>query len=111
MAADEPHRFDRRSSDANVAALALRVDSVERRVENMELQMRANTTELRANTELTRQIHVKTEEMHDAFAVAKGGFRTLEFIGRATKPLLYMAAALGAVVVGVKTGVWAWPFK
>jgi hypothetical protein len=100
------HNFDRRSTDVNVAALAVRVDSVERRVENMELQMKANTQELRANTELTRQIHIKTEEMHDAFAVAKGGFRTLEFIGKAAKPVLYIGGAVGALVIFLKTGVW-----
>lgn len=100
------HNFDRRSTDVNVAALAVRVDSVERRVENIELQMKANTQELRANTELTRQIHVKTEEMHDAFAVAKGGFRTLEFIGKAAKPVIYIGGALGALAIFLKTGVW-----
>jgi hypothetical protein len=100
------HHFDRRTTDVNVAALAVRVDSVEKRVENMELQMKANTTELRANTELTRQIHVKTEEMHDAFAVAKGGFRTLEFIGKAAKPILYVGGVVAAGVIFLKTGVW-----
>lgn len=104
-------RFDRRSTDVNVAALAIRVDALERRAENLEHQVKENTLELRANTELTRQIHIKTDEMHDAFAVARGGFRTLEFMGKAAKPLLYIGGVVGAVMVFAKTGIWAWPLK
>lgn len=100
------HQFDRRQTDVNVAALAVRVDALERRAENLEHQVKENTQELRANTELTRQIHVKTEDMHDAFAVARGGFRTLEFIGKAAKPVLYIGGVIAAGIVFIKTGVW-----
>lgn len=58
MAADEnEHHFDRRSTDVNVAALAVRVIGLEGRVEGLEGKAEQNNRELRANTVLTKQVH------------------------------------------------------
>lgn len=63
MAVNEDHQFDRRSTDANVAALSVRVSGLERRMENVEKAQTENTRELQANTQLTKQAHAMIEEV------------------------------------------------
>lgn len=66
MSLDDNHQFDRRSSDANVASLSLRVGSLEGRVTVLEQGLNSNTLELRANTVLTQQVHTNTEAIVEA---------------------------------------------
>lgn len=65
---DESHRFDRRSTDVNVQALAVRVAGLEARIEVVEKDMKANARELLANTALTRQVHEKAERIEKGTA-------------------------------------------
>lgn len=67
----DAHHFDRRSTDGNVAALALRVTSLELRMEQFEDQLRVNTVELRSNTRLTEEIHGNTEDIIAAVQATK----------------------------------------
>lgn len=112
------HQFDRRTEDANYAALSTRMKSLEGHVHD------AMTPELAANTRLTKQVHealmgtgeddersvqFKVKEMHEAFAAARGGLKTLEAIGRVAKPLAVIATFCGAVVALWHTGHWTWP--
>lgn len=60
---DADPKFNRRDSDVNVAALAFRVDGLERRVGVVESELRANRLELAANTALTRQVHTMAERV------------------------------------------------
>lgn len=118
----EPHNFDRRVSDVNVSALAVRVASLEGRVESLEDRVLQSTTELAANTQLTKQVHealhgrgdvpglaMKVDEMHAVFAAAKGGFKVLEFTGKVAKPLAYITAIFAAMGALFATGHWQWP--
>ncbi len=63
MAANDARRFDRRGTDINVEALALRVTGLESRVEVVERDLKANTLELSANTALTKQVHSMGESI------------------------------------------------
>ena len=51
----------------------------------------------------------KIDEMHEIMSSLKGGFTVLTWIGRAAKPVFLIVAAVGAIAVGAKTGVWKWP--
>lgn len=62
----ETHNFDRRWTDVNVEALAVRVTGLEGRVESLERDLKDNTVELRANTTLTKQVHTNTETIVEA---------------------------------------------
>jgi hypothetical protein len=57
----DAHTFDRRGSDANVQALAVRVSGLEGRMETVERAVRTNSLELQANTRLTKQVHEMAE--------------------------------------------------
>lgn len=59
----EIHSFDRRGTDANVAALGVRVQGLEGRMQVVELEVRTNSRELEANTRLTRQVHEMAERV------------------------------------------------
>lgn len=62
-AIDEAHKFDRRGTDANVAALSVRVHGLEGRVGVLEDKVDINSRELIANTALTKQVHKNTEDI------------------------------------------------
>lgn len=53
----EDHQFDRRSSDVNVAALAVQVRGLAGRVEVLEEQGRRAAPELAKNTQMTGEVH------------------------------------------------------
>jgi hypothetical protein len=63
---DEDHKFDRRGTDANVAALSVRVRGLEGRVGLLEDKVDLNSRELIANTALTKQVHQNTEAIVEA---------------------------------------------
>lgn len=71
--------------DLELQAGRERMDAIERR--------------LRENTEATDRLIDSTRDLVAAFAAASGAFRVLEWIGRAAKPLLWLAAAASAVTV------------
>lgn len=61
MATEDSHNFDRRNSDANVAALSVRVAGLEGRIEVVERNQVQQGRELVANTALTKQVHTMVE--------------------------------------------------
>ena len=63
MASAEPHNFDRRATDANVASLSIRVAGLESRMELVEREQRVHSRELLANTALTKQVHTMAEAL------------------------------------------------
>lgn len=129
---DADPRFDRRTSDVNVEALATRLTGLEGRVEVLEEKTETNNRELRANTHLTKQVHEavygrggeddddgikgKVSEMHALYGEARSGLRMLNTIAdsgaRWGKPILYLVLICGAIATFIKTGDWklpAWP--
>lgn len=75
MATQDEHSFDRRASDVNVQALALRMTGMETRIETVELATKSNTEELArattalsANTDMTREVHEAVFGVKDEFA-------------------------------------------
>jgi hypothetical protein len=114
------HHFDRRSSDGNVASLAIRVDALERRMETVEIEVRNNNRELAANTALTEEIHGNTADMAEMFKATRNGFRmlagagnlglkALETGGKIARPMFWIVAVGIATVAYVKTGTWTMP--
>lgn len=133
MADSDDHQFNRRSSDANVMALAFRMGVMETRVEVLELQSTELKREMGANTKLTSQVHeavygrdeekglqAKVADMHEVFTTASKGF---EYIGKSgdlleralakgekiAKPVVWIAAAIAGFVWWWKTGEFKWP--
>ena len=103
---DETHKFDRRTTDANLEAIGVRLQGLEGRVEVLEQKSEATNLELRANTELTRQTHRKVEDIHDVLDAARGGFKLIEGAGRIAKPLLWVILLVGSVWGYIVTGHW-----
>ena len=57
---------------------------------------------LKENTDATNSIKADTAELVEAFHSFKGAMKVLEWIGKAAKPLGYIATFVGAIV-----GIWA----
>jgi len=81
---------------------ALRLEELEGRMNQME-------SEIRKNTRITMDISAKVEDMHDVFITARGGFQTIETLGRIAKPFLYTVALFTAMYAFWKTGKWEFP--
>ena len=83
---------------------------LEDRVIRMETELRQHVTReehiLRDLIAMLRENTTKTDEMHEVFTAARGGFRVIQFLGSAAKPIVYIVALLAAVAVYVKTGNW-----
>lgn len=82
--AAQAHKFDRRTTDAAVAALGARVTSVEGRMATVEQTVAGQTLELRANTTLTKQVKDDTaalvEIAKDYEVFAKWSKRCVAFV-------------------------------
>lgn len=63
-------------------------------------RMRQIQSDLAENTADTRQVREDTREMVEFFRSMKGAFRVLELLGKAARPLGYIAA-MGAAFVGL----------
>lgn len=99
----EAHRFDRRESDANVAALALRVGTVEGRLENVELRLATNNRELEANTALTKQTHEKVERVETNTQMIVNAVRWFSTTKRLVLAACVMLSGVaGTIVMTVK---------
>lgn len=96
---DAPHNFDRRTSDPNIAALALRVDALERRMETFSHEQRQITTALESNTRLTEDIHGNTADIVEAMS-------DLKVLGRWGKRIAIVSKYIG-IVAGAVAAVWA----
>lgn len=122
---DEAHKFDRRQTDVNVAAVSTELRALSETVhERIAPALEDNTricTQLREaifghNNEDGMQM--KVEEMHDAFTTMRNGMKVvsalgngvmwaIEVGGKIAKPLLWILA-LGAAIWGyLTTGHWS----
>lgn len=103
----EGHHFNRRASDGNVAALAVRVKALEDRMDVFDHELKRNTTELLANTRLTEEIHGNTEAIIEAVQGAKKLWDFLNRWGGRFKRWSYSTAKYVAVIAGAFTAVAA----
>lgn len=94
--------FNRRATDGNVAALALRVTALEQRMEQFEDELRVNTVELRSNTALTEQIHGNTEDIIAAVQATKAFW---DFASKWGKRFAVFAKYLSYIVGLVAAGL------
>lgn len=79
-----------------------RIEALENRMHEVERTVARLSTGVETNNR-------QTQEMYEVFSTARGGFQTLELIGKGAKPVLWIAAVLSAILVGAKTGVWKLP--
>jgi hypothetical protein len=81
------------------------------RFERGSQRMRALEVALEANTEMTRKGLQATTEVVEVFADLKGGFKTLQMLGRLAKPLGAVAALIAACLAALATlkGAGWWP--
>src|SRR4051812_10008715 len=92
----DAHKFDRRSTDANVAALAVRVNAFESWAERLEV-------EVKSNTRLTEEVHGNTAEIVELFKASKDFF---EFTARWGKRVAIFAKYV-SYIAGAIAAVWA----
>ena len=82
-------------------------DSINRRFAEGSETMKALRAELEENTATTRKVDTNTAELVDLLQSFKGAFAVFDLIGRAARPLGYIAAAgsaLWGLVLVVKGG-------
>lgn len=88
----------------DTAALHALTAHLQARMEVVELQMAEMKDSLAKNTEVTEQVQTNTAGLVELFNNAAGAFRVLEGLGKAAKPLMYIAGFVSAAL-----GVWgAW---
>ena len=76
---------------ADLQAIHDRLDAGDQRMARIE-------SALLANTEATERVESQTSDIVEAFGNLKGAFKVFNWIGRAAKPLGYIAGAMAAVV-------------
>ena len=54
--------------------------------------------ELARNTGVTKQVQANTADLVDLFDNARGAFKVLEGLGKAAKPLMYIAGFVGSAL-------------
>jgi hypothetical protein len=69
--------------------------------EALQESVKSLEADLKANTLATNQVVQNTAELIAAFEALKGAFKVLEFIGKLSKPILFISLA-----GGVLTGLW-----
>jgi hypothetical protein len=72
-------------------------DQVNQRLNDGGLQMKAMHTELQANTAATLQVQADTAELVSLLNSFKGAFKVFDLVGKAAKPLSYIAMAVSAL--------------
>jgi hypothetical protein len=72
-------------------------DQVNQRLNDGSLQMKAMHTELQANTAATLQVQADTAELVSLLNSFKGAFKVFDLVGKAAKPLSYIAMAVSAL--------------
>ena len=74
---------------ASAATINERLDAGDARMSRIE-------SELESNTAATRQVAESTRDLVEFFEAAQGAFKVLNWIGKAAKPVGYLAAAWSA---------------
>lgn len=72
------------------------LESINERFDRGDKRMASLEEGLRANTAITRRIDDNTREMVEAFAAMQGAMKVLGWIGKAARPLGWIAAAAAA---------------
>lgn len=75
------------------------LSAIDARLDAGEIRMDKLTAELAENTAATKRIEANTAGMLEFFQAAQGAFKVLHWIGKAARPVGYIAAA-GAGIVG-----------
>lgn len=68
------------------------------RVGNLEQRFEKMSAELTENTQATRRIETNTSDLVEGFDSLKGAFKVFGWIGKAAKPVGYIAAAIAACI-------------
>lgn len=76
---------------ADLQAIHDRLDAGDQRMARIE-------SALLANSESTSRVESNTADMVEAFSNLKGAFKVFNWIGRAAKPLGYIAGAIAAII-------------
>ena len=76
-------------------AIHARLDAGDKRMQSIE-------RDLKLNTDATNTVAANTRELLDAFDALQGAFKVLGWIGKAAKPLGWIAAVIAAAA-----GVWS----
>lgn len=79
-------------------------DDVDRRFADGSAKMKALHDELKANTETTNRVDTNTSELVSLLNSFKGAFKVLDILGRAAKPLSYIAM-FGSAAWGLFTAI------
>jgi hypothetical protein len=123
-AREEPHDFDRRVSDVNVAAISTELRALSETVHDRIGPALDDNT--RICTDLRKAVFghgdddglaMKVQEMHDVFTAGRNGMRVLSAVGngvmwtiekggKIAKPLFWLALLVGSIVTYWKTGNW-----
>ena len=85
-----------------------RMDSLTDEVTAIKLEQAKFRVELAENTKATKRIEANTAELLDVFESWKGAMKVLNWIGKAAKPMGYIAgfcASMYAFWTAVKSGV------
>lgn len=85
-----------------------RMDSLTDEVTAIKLEQTKFRVELAENTKATKRIEANTAELLDVFESWKGAMKVLNWIGKAAKPMGYIAgfcASMYAFWTAVKSGV------
>lgn len=76
--------------------------AIHQRLDAGDRRMQAIERDLKLNTEATEAVRANTAELLDAFAALQGAFKVLGWIGKAAKPLGWLAATVVAIA-----GAWS----
>lgn len=72
-------------------------EKVDRRLDDGSATMRHLRAELEENTKATKQMQSDTSELVSLLQSFKGAFKVFDLVGRAAKPLSYIAMACSAL--------------
>ena len=74
------------------------LEAVNKRLDDGDARMGRIEASLKANTEATQRVEANTADLVEAFANLRGAFKVFNWIGKAAKPLGYIAGAAAAIV-------------
>ncbi len=74
------------------------IEAIHERLDEGDVRMQRIEAALQTNNEATARVETNTSDMVEAFENLKGAFKVLNWIGRAAKPLGYIAGAIAAII-------------
>jgi hypothetical protein len=88
----------REAADRAEAHLMDKLFALTSRMEAFEQRLGALERNLSGNTDATARIEANTRALVEVFESWKGAMRVLEWVGKAARPLAYVASAAAAIV-------------